>query len=181
MSNTETMTAAPVGTWQLDPVHSSVGFEVDYLAGTFKGAFRDVEATLAADDESARLEGTAKVASVDVKDENLAAHLQSPEFFDAERHPELRFTATELALSGETADVRGEITIKGITRPIALAGSATEPAEDAFGNQRLAIKLATTVDRTHFDLNWNLPLPTGQPALSNDVRILGDLYFVKAA
>jgi polyisoprenoid-binding protein YceI len=179
--STETMTAAPVGTWQLDPVHSSVGFEVDYLAGTFKGAFRDVEATLAADDESARLEGTAKVASVDVKDENLAAHLQSPEFFDAERHPELRFTATELALSGETADVRGEITIKGITRPIALAGSATEPAEDAFGNQRFAIKLATTVDRTHFDLNWNLPLPTGQPALSNDVRILGDLYFVKAA
>jgi polyisoprenoid-binding protein YceI len=181
MSNTETMTAAPVGTWQLDPVHSSVGFEVDYLAGTFKGAFRDVEATLAADDESARLEGTAKVASVDVKDENLAAHLQSPEFFDAERHPELRFTATELALSRETADVRGEITIKGITRPIALAGSATEPAEDAFGNQRFAIKLATMVDRTHFDLNWNLPLPTGQPALSNDVRILGDLYFVKAA
>jgi polyisoprenoid-binding protein YceI len=179
--STETMTAAPVGTWQLDPVHSSVGFEVDYLAGTFKGAFRDVEATLAADDESARLEGTAKVASVDVKDENLAAHLQSPEFFDAERHPELRFTAAELALSGETADVRGEITIKGITRPIALAGSATEPAEDAFGNQRFAIKLATTVDRTHFDLNWNLPLPTGQPALSNDVRILGDLYFVKAA
>jgi polyisoprenoid-binding protein YceI len=179
--STETMTAAPVGTWQLDPVHSSVGFEVDYLAGTFKGAFRDVEATLAADDESARLEGTAKVASVDVKDENLAAHLQSPEFFDAERHPELRFTATELALSDETADVRGEITIKGITRPIALAGSATEPAEDAFGNQRFAIKLATTVDRTHFDLNWNLPLPTGQPALSNDVRILGDLYFVKAA
>jgi polyisoprenoid-binding protein YceI len=181
MSNTETMTAVPVGTWQLDPVHSSVGFEVDYMAGTFKGGFRDVEARLADDGEGTRLEGTAKVASVDVKDENLAAHLQSPEFFDAERHPELRFTATELALSGEAADVQGEITIKGITRPIALAGSATEPAEDAFGNQRFAIKLATTVDRTHFDLNWNMPLPTGQPALSNDVRILGDLYFVKAA
>ena len=181
MSNTQTMTAVPVGTWQLDPVHSSVGFEVDYMAGTFKGSFRDVEATLAYDGEGTRLEGAAKVASVDVKDENLAAHLQSPEFFDAERHPELRFTATELALSGEAADVQGEITIKGITRPIALAGSATEPAEDPYGNQRFAIKLATTVDRTHFDLNWNMPLPTGQPALSNDVRILGDLYFVKAA
>jgi polyisoprenoid-binding protein YceI len=181
MSNTETMTALPVGTWQLDPVHSSVGFEVDYMTGTFKGSFRDVEATLADHGEGTRLEGAAKVASVDVKDENLAAHLQSPEFFDAERHPELRFTATELVLSGEAADVQGEITIKGITRPIALAGSATEPAEDAFGNQRFAIKLATTVDRTHFDLNWNMPLPTGQPALSNDVRILGDLYFVKAA
>jgi polyisoprenoid-binding protein YceI len=181
MSNTETMTAVPVGTWQLDPVHSSVAFEVDYMAGTFKGSFRDVEATLADNGEGTRLEGAAKVASVDVKDENLAAHLQSPDFFDAERHPELRFTATELALSGEAADVQGEITIKGITRPIALAGSATEPAEDPYGNQRFALKLATTVDRTHFDLNWNMPLPTGQPALSNDVRILGDLYFVKAA
>jgi polyisoprenoid-binding protein YceI len=181
MGNTETMTAAPVGTWQLDPVHSSVGFEVDYMAGTFKGSFKDVEATLASDGDSIRLEGAAKVASVDVKDENLAAHLQSPEFFDAERHPELSFTASDLSLSGEAADVRGEITIKGITRPIALAGSATEPAEDPYGNQRFAIKLATTVDRTHFDLNWNMPLPTGQPALSNDVRILGDLYFVKAA
>ena len=181
MSNTQTMTAVPVGTWQLDPVHSSVGFEVDYMAGTFKGGFRDVEATLSDDREGTRLEGAAKVASVDVKDENLAAHLQSPEFFDAERHPELRFTATELALSGDAADVQGEITIKGITRPIALAGSVTEPAEDPYGNQRFAIKLATTVDRTHFDLNWNMPLPTGQPALSNDVRILGDLYFVKAA
>jgi polyisoprenoid-binding protein YceI len=181
MTKTETMTAAPVGTWQLDPVHSSVGFEVDYMAGTFKGGFKDVEATLAADGESARLQGAAKVASVDVKDENLAAHLQSPEFFDAERHPELRFSATDLALTGGAADIRGEITIKGITRPIALAGSVTEPAKDPYGNQRFAIKLATTVDRTDFDLNWNMPLPTGQPALSNDVRILGDLYFVKAA
>jgi polyisoprenoid-binding protein YceI len=60
MSTTETMTAAPVGTWQLDPVHSSVGFEVDYMAGTFKGSFRDVEATLAADAESTRLEGAAR-------------------------------------------------------------------------------------------------------------------------
>jgi polyisoprenoid-binding protein YceI len=179
--STETLTAAPVGTWQLDPVHSSVGFEVDYLAGTFRGAFRDVEATLAVGDEGASLEGAAKVASVDVKDENLAAHLQSPDFFDAEQHPELRFKATDIQIDSETADVRGEITIKGVSRPIALAGSATAPAADPYGNERFAVKVATTVDRTDFGLNWNMSLPTGQPALANDVRILGDLYFVKAA
>jgi polyisoprenoid-binding protein YceI len=181
VSTTQTLTAIPVGTWRLDPVHSSLGFEVDYMAGTFKGAFRDAEAKLDVEDSGARLEGVAKVASVDVKDENLATHLQSPEFFDVERHPELRFVATDIALDGETAEIRGEITIKGITKPIALAGSATAPATDAFGNERFAVKLATTVDRTDFDLNWNMPLPTGQPALANDVRIVGDLYFVQAA
>jgi polyisoprenoid-binding protein YceI len=180
VSTTQTLTIAPAGTWRLDPIHSSVGFEVDYLAGTFKGDFREVDATLAVEGKSARLEGAAKVASVDVKDENLAAHLQSPDFFDAERHPELRFTAEDIDLDGESVALRGEITIKGVTKPVALAGTVTPPLEDYTGNQRIGIKVATTVDRTEFGVDWNLPLPTGQPALANDVQIIGDLYFVKA-
>ena len=179
MSTTQTLTIAPAATWRLDPVHSSVGFEVDYLAGTFKGDFREVEATLALEGESAKLEGTAKVASVDVKDENLAAHLQSPDFFDAERHPELRFTAENVSL-GEAVTVKGEITIKGVTKPVALAGTVTPPLTDYSDNERIGLKLTTTIDRTDFGVNWNLPLPTGQPALANDVRVVGDLYFYKA-
>ena len=85
-----TQTKVPAGTWNLDPVHSAVGFEVDYLAGTFRGQFRDVQVELDTADSGARIEGSAEVASVDVKDENLAAHLQSPDFFDAERFPTLR-------------------------------------------------------------------------------------------
>ena len=177
MSNTQTMTAVPVGTWQLDPVHSSVGFEVDYMAGTFKGGFRDVEATLSDDGEGTRLEGAAKVASVDVKDENLATHLQSPDFFDAERHPELLFTAEDIDLDGEAVTVKGKITIKGVTKPVALAGTVTPPLEDYSGNERIVLKLTTVIDRTEFGVNWNLPLPTGQPALANEVLIVGDLYF----
>jgi polyisoprenoid-binding protein YceI len=180
VSTTETLTIAPAGTWRLDPIHSSVGFEVDYLAGTFKGDFREVEATLAVDAENARLQGAAKVASIDVKDENLATHLQSPDFFDAERHPELRFTAEDVDLDGEAVTVKGEITIKGVTKPVALAGTVTAPLADYTGNERIGLKLTTTIDRTEFGLNWNLPLPTGQPALANDVQIIGDLYFVKA-
>ena len=180
MSTTQTLTIAPAGTWRLDPVHSSVGFEVDYLAGTFKGDFREVEATLAVKGESARLQGSAKVASVDVKDENLAAHLQSPDFFDAERHPELRFTAKDLDLDGEALTVQGEITIKGVSKSVALAGTVSPPIADPYGNERIGITLTTTVDRSEFGLNWNMPLPSGQPALANDVRIVGDLYLVKA-
>jgi polyisoprenoid-binding protein YceI len=180
VSTAETLTIAPAGTWRLDPIHSSVGFEVDYLAGTFKGDFREVEANLAVDAESARLQGTAKVASVDVKDENLAAHLQSPDFFDAERHPELLFTADDVRLDGDAVAVQGEITIKGVTKPVALAGTVTQPLADYADNQRIGLKLSTTVDRTEFGVNWNAPLPTGQQALANEVRIVADLYFVKA-
>jgi polyisoprenoid-binding protein YceI len=180
VSTAETLTIAPAGTWRLDPIHSSVGFEVDYLAGTFKGDFREVEATLVVKGESARLEGSAKVASVDVKDENLAAHLQSPDFFDAERHPELLFTADDVRLDGDAVAVQGEITIKGVTKPVALAGTVTQPLADYADNQRIGLKLSTTVDRTEFGVNWNAPLPTGQQALANEVQIVADLYFVKA-
>ena len=181
MNIIESVTIAPAGTWRLDPVHSSVAFEVDYLGGTFRGQFREVEAQLTVDEETATREGAAKVASVDVKDENLAAHLQSPDFFDAERYPELRFSADEISLDGGAVTVQGEITIKGVTRPVAVAGTAAAAMTDPYGNERIGLKVATTIDRTDFGVSWNVPLPSGQPALSNDVTIIADLYFVKAA
>src|SRR5687768_6338500 len=100
--------AAPAGTWQLDKVHSSVAFQVPYLAGAFNGSFREFDGTLVVSDEGARLIGSAQVASVDVKDDNLATHLQSPDFFDAERYPALRFAASRIALDGESVRVDGE-------------------------------------------------------------------------
>ena len=176
MTMTQIRRALPTGTWQLDPVHSSIGFEIAYMGGTFRGQFRDVEATIADGDVS----GSAKVASVDVKDENLTAHLQSPEFFDVERYPELRFASTDVE-GGEELTIRGEITIKGITQPVELTGRATEPLTDAYGRERFGLTLETTVDRTAFGLNWNLPLPSGEPALSNEVTLAAELFFVKEA
>jgi polyisoprenoid-binding protein YceI len=182
MGATETTTIAPPGTWALDPVHSIVGFEVGYLAGTFKGTFRDVSTTLAvAEDGRATLEGTARVGSVDVKDENLNAHLQSPDFFDAERFPELRFTTEGIGLDGESVTVAGEITIKGVTKPITLTGMVAAPIDDPWGNKRLGVELTATVDRTEFGLEWNNPLPSGDLALADEVTILADLQLVRAA
>ena len=175
-----TLTIAPAGTWSLDPVHSSVDFEVSYLAGTFKGEFHEIGAELTVDGERATLEGTAKVASVDVRDENLSAHLQSPDFFDAERHPELRFAAREIRLEGEgKLSVEGELTIKGVSKPVAVTGTVTAPIADAYGNERIGLNLATKIDRTDFGVNWNNPLPSGEPSLANDVTILAELQFVK--
>jgi polyisoprenoid-binding protein YceI len=173
-------TIAPAGTWGLDPVHSTVGFEVGYLVGTFKGQFRDVDAQLEVGETGARLEGSARVASVDVKDENLAAHLQSPDFFDAETYPELRFSADDFAIAGGTVTVDGEITIKGVTKPVVVTGTVAEPLTDSYGNERIGLAVSTTVDRTEFGVSWNNPLPGGKPALANEVRIVGELAFVKA-
>ena len=170
-TTTQIRQSLPTGTWQLDPVHSTIGFEVNYMVGAFRGQFRG---------ESTQLTGSAKVASVEVKDENLAAHLQSPDFFDAERHPELRFSSTDVT-GGDELVVRGEITIKGVTQPVELTGAATAPITDAYGRERIGLTLRTTVDRTAFGVSWNLPLPSGEPALSNEVTLVAELYFVKEA
>lgn len=174
---TESRTALPTGTWALDPVHSTIGFELPYLAGTFRGHFTDVDAKLT----ETGLSGSARVASVVVKDENLAAHLQSPEFFDVERHPELAFASKEIERSGNELTIRGEITIRGTTKPVQLEGTIADPHTDAYGNERVNLNLETTVDRTEFGLNWNMPLPSGEPALANEVKLVAELYFVREA
>ena len=176
-----TQITIPAGTWNLDPVHSTVGFEVDYLAGTFRGQFRDTEAHLSLGEDGARIAGAAAVASVDVKDENLAAHLQSPDFFDAERHPTLTFVADEIDLGGGAVTAPGEITIKGVTKPVEVTGTISDPIVDAYGNERIGLRLSAHVDRTDFGVDWNTPLPTGDPALANDVTIVAELQLVKAA
>ena len=181
MTTTDTLTIAPAGTWTLDPVHSRVDFEVSYLAGTFKGEFHEIAGALQVDGAQASLEGVAKVASVDVKDENLAAHLQSPDFFDAERHPELRFTAQDIRLDGDgKVFVAGELTIKGVTRPVQVTGTVTQPMADPYGSERIGLNLTTSVDRTQFGVDWNQPLPSGDPSLANDVTILAELQFVRS-
>lgn len=174
------LTIAPPGTWTLDGVHSAVGFEVAYLGGTFKGSFRETEATLVVADDNVSLEGSAKVASVDVKDENLAGHLQSPDFFDAERFPLIGFSAREISLDGETVRVEGELTIKGVTRAAAVTGTVTAPLTDPYGRERIGLTLETRVDRTQYGVNWNNPLPNGEPALADDVTLLAELFFIKS-
>ena len=177
---TQTHTGLPTGTWSVDQVHSQVGFALDYMGGTFRGSFSPVAGTLEVDDSGAKITGSAPVSGINVQDENLAAHLLSPEFFDAERTPELRFAADGIRRSGNEVTVHGELTIKGITKPVELTGTIGDPIQDAYGKNRVGLTLETTIDRTQFGLNWNLQLPSGEPALSNDVTITASLYLVKA-
>jgi polyisoprenoid-binding protein YceI len=182
MSTLESTSAGtiPAGTWQLDPVHSQVGFAVKYMVGTFRGSFSPVAATLSVGaDGSAALEGSARADSVKVQEPNLIAHLLSPDFFDAERAPELRFRSTSVRVAGDEITVDGELEIKGINRPVTLAGTVTEPITDPYGRERIGVALDGAIDRTDFGITWNNPLPSGRSALANEVALSAELYLVK--
>src|SRR6476646_270003 len=166
-----TQVEIPTGTWKADTVHSRVAFEVTYAVATFTGEVTAFAATL----EDGTLTGVARIESLKVKEENLEAHLLSPEFFDAERHPEVTFASKSIKRDGDSVEIDGEVTMKGITKPAKLTGTANGPAIDHFGAHRFGLQLQTTVDRTAYDMNWNMPLPNGEPALGNEVTLKAEL------
>jgi polyisoprenoid-binding protein YceI len=175
---TQNETFAPAGTWSADPVHSNVSFEVGYAGvNAFRGGFKEFTATLTGDS----LTGSAKVASVDVKDEQLNGHLQTPDFFDAQRYPEITFTATELTRSQDgSVSAKGELTIKGVAKPVELTGTiADAPATDPFGRERLGLRLETSVDRNEYGVSWNAPNQSGGNYLADDVKLIAELALVR--
>ncbi len=179
MSITEQQTTAiPAGTFQADTVHSSVSFEVPYMGiASFGGNVKDFEALLV----DGRLTGAARIASLETKDENLHAHLMSPEFFDAERHPEVSFATNAVSTEDGRVAFEGEVTIKGVSQPATLTGAITGPVTDPYGNDRYGLKLETTIDRTAFGITWNADMPDGTKALADEVTLEADLSLVQAA
>jgi polyisoprenoid-binding protein YceI len=168
-------TATPLaGTYAADPIHSGFGFAVRYQGvSLFRGTLSDVSATLA----DGRLEGTAQVESISIRTpEQFRAHVLSEEFFDAANHPQVTFVSSDVDLREDgTAEVKGDLTIKGITNPVTATGTWTAPAADAFGNTRGHLNLEAVIDRTQWNMNWNMPLPSGGNALANEVTLTVDL------
>ena len=181
MSTTQSHTVLPTGTWNADAVHSQIGFEIAYMGGTFRGTFSPFAATLeVGEDGRAHLEGATHVANVKVQDPDLEAHLQTPDFFDAERHPELRFVSDDVVRDGDAVSIRGDLTIRGTTQTVALAGSIQDGIVDAYGNERVRLSLEGRIDRLQFGVSWNTPLPSGDPALAQDVVLTTELSLVRA-
>ena len=177
-----TGTSALAGTWNLDAVHSTLGFSVKHmLVATFRGSFTDYSVTLDGTGETPKLTGSVKVGSIVTADENLFGHLQAPDFFDAERHPELTFASSAFEVDGDEVVIRGALTIKGTTNDVELRGTITGPITDPYGNDRVGLHLHTTIDRTAFGLEWNAPMPGGGFVLSNDVRLDADVELLKQA
>jgi polyisoprenoid-binding protein YceI len=172
--STATVQSIPTGTWKIDPVHSRVGFAVKHMVvSTFRGQFGSYDGRLAAGEDGAPyLEGWVDADSIEARDDNLAAHLASPEFFDTERHPRIGFSSTAVRVGeGGALEVDGELTIKGHTGPLQARGHLSGPHVDIAGKEKVGVELRATIDRRDFDLRWNAPLPSGGFALDDDVTL----------
>jgi polyisoprenoid-binding protein YceI len=165
------VTVIPAGTWSIDPAWSALEFEVRKLGlVTVKGRVPTFSGTITGGEDAA-IVGSVDASSITTFDADRDAHLQSPEFFDTQRYPELRFVSTSVEASGDEIVVHGELTIRDVTEPVELRGRLRGPENDPWGSERIGLELATTVDRTAFGLEWNAPLPGGGFLLPNDVAL----------
>jgi polyisoprenoid-binding protein YceI len=171
----------PAGTWSIDPVWSALEFEVKKIGLiNVKGRVLGFTGTIQGG-EHPSVEGTVDVSSVTTFDETRDGHLQSPDFFDTQRFPELRFESTSIDADADELVVEGDLTIKGVTKPVELRGTFLGTGIDPMGNERIAIELAGTIDRTEFGLRWNAPLPGGGFMLPNEVGLKASFAAVRAA
>jgi polyisoprenoid-binding protein YceI len=173
----------PTGVYNVDPTHSNVGFEVRHMGiATVRGKFGTFEGKIDASGDSPVLAGGVDVSTIDTGEENRDGHLKGAEFFDAAQHPQITFhgTTTEASADGRVT-LRGEITIKGVTKPIELTGELAENGEDPWGNERVGLELSSVIDRRDFGLGWNQTLPNGNLLVANEVKLLVGVSAVKSA
>ncbi len=171
------------GTFVADPAHSSFGFSVKHMkVASFSARFEDVDARFVADERGIRLEGAVRVESVSIKNPpEFREHVvYGSDFFDARNHPEITFRSSRVELGEDgSVHVEGELTIKGITKPVTATGTYQPPVEDPFGSVRTALELAATVDRRDWNMDWQMPLPGGGNVLGYDVRLSAHIEFIK--
>jgi polyisoprenoid-binding protein YceI len=174
--------AVPAGTYVVDPVHSTVGFAVVHNGvSTFRSGFAEYEARLSGG-ESPQLSGSVGVASIEIDEPQLKGHLLSPEFFDAERHPRLRFESSAIEVDEDgAATLRGELEIRCEVRQVEASGRLVPLGADLAGVARVGLSLAATVDRREFGLAWQAELPGGGEALDYEVGIAIELELTEEA
>ena len=180
-----TATSVPTGTWTVDPAHSSVEFQAKHLGiATVKGLFNEFEGTLVVGENGLPVKayGSVKVESVDTREEQRDAHLRSPDFFDAENHPELTFNATAIEPEDEdTFKVTGDLTIHGVTQRVTFDAEVQGVEVDPWGNERFAIEVNGQIKRSDFGMTFNQALGSGNMLVSDKVKIALDISAVKAA
>ncbi|MBK8499237.1 MAG: YceI family protein [Flavobacteriales bacterium] len=183
MSATATSTATRTK-WALDPAHSELVFKVKHLMiSNVKGEFQKFNASIEAvgiDFSDARVHASMDATSIFTNDENRDKHLRSADFFDTERHPHLEFNGTGMQHVGGT-DYRltGDLTMKGVTKPVTLDVEFGGINTDPWGNEKAGFTLSGKINRKDWGLNWNAALETGGVLVSEEVRISAEVQFVK--
>lgn len=166
------------GTWILDPAHSEVTFSVRHMMiSKVRGTFGVKSATLVAPENplEATVTATVDVASIDTKDENRDAHLRSADFFDTEEYPTMEFVSTGTRVENGDFLVDGDLSIRGITKPVTFEFDFGGFGQDPYGNYKAGASATTVINREDFGLTWNAALETGGVLVGKDVTITLDL------
>lgn len=172
--------------WILDPTHSELGFKIKHLmitnvSGSIKNFQAEVE-TKGTDFTTAQVNLSAAMDSISTNNEQRDAHLRNADFFEVEKYPELKFQSTKIVKTGsDTFDVHGELTLKGVTKPVKLQVETSDIVKDPWGNDRSGFVISGKINRSEFGINFNTVLETGGIALSDEVKINSEIQLVKQA
>jgi polyisoprenoid-binding protein YceI len=171
--------------WGIDPSHSEIGFKVKHLMITnVKGVFKEFNATILTtgdDFKNAEINFSMNPASIYTGDEKRDGHLKSADFFDMENHKEISFISRTLKNTDHEGnyEMNGDLTIKGITKPVTLKVEFTGMMKDPWGNQKAGFTMNGKVNRKDWGLNWNVPLEAGGVLVGEDVIITADVQLIK--
>jgi polyisoprenoid-binding protein YceI len=182
-------TEAPVAgartAWKLDPSHTIVEFSAKHLMiTTVKGRITDVEGTIYTDEKDPKkssVEVTLKAASIDTRTDQRDQHLRSPDFLHAEKFPDITFKSTRIEGDRENFKLTGDLTIRGVTKPLTLDVHFEGKTKDPWGGERVGFSATGKLDRREFGLTWNQALETGGVVVGNDIKINLEVEAVKAA
>jgi polyisoprenoid-binding protein YceI len=168
--------------WVLDPTHSSLSFKVKHLMITnVKGNFNQFEVDVQGDSfESASIHVVVDVSSVHTNNSDRDGHLKSPDFFDVANFPQIIFHSTAFSKKdSENYVLSGNLTIKNVTRPVELMAEFGGINKDPWGNEKAAFEISGTINREDFSLSYNAPLETGGVLIGTEIKISGDMQFVR--
>jgi polyisoprenoid-binding protein YceI len=172
---TKTGTATATRTFIIDKAHSEAAFQVRHLITKVRGRFADLEGTIAFDDahpEESSVSFTIQASSVDTSEPDRDNHLRSPDFFSVQEHPTITFHSRQVTrTSGNAFEVTGDLTIRGVTRPITLPVTYLGTAKDPWGKERAGFEAEITLNRKDFGLMWNAALETGGFLVGDEVRV----------
>jgi polyisoprenoid-binding protein YceI len=173
------------GTWTIDASHTRVGFVARHAMVTkVRGAFEDVAGTIvidAANPSGSTASVAVALASVNTGSADRDAHLRSPDFFDVEVNKEMTFASTTVKHDGDSFVLLGDLTIKGVTRPVEVEFEPTGVATDPFGNVRAGFEGEAEISRKEFGLVWNVALEAGGVLVSDKIKIQLDVSAIQTA
>jgi len=180
---TAASTLVPTGTWAVDAAHSKFGFAVKHMGiATVRGEFTAFEGSLELGDDisAAKVTGKVDVASVDTSEEKRDGHLRSPDFFDAEAHPEMTFASTRIeAVDDETFRITGDLTLHGVTKEIVLHADVQGTDVDPWGNDRVGLEISGQLSRGDFGMEFNQALGSGNMLVADKVKLALDISAVR--